>query len=167
MYFIETRQLGLEPESARKDKQTSNKISNKLPVRALNKLLKTQAGDIFLLTFYENSLRLCEHKCKIFLSLLRHIKKQLGKGSKNFFFARILKPNKPAKDRLVLSKKSTDDCYLIAVKNKKSSFIPEQRKKRLNNFLEISIHLKYLIRRNNKRFSVQEKNLWSNFFHQL
>ena len=32
MYFIETRQLGLEPESARKDKQTSNKISNKLPV---------------------------------------------------------------------------------------------------------------------------------------
>ena len=46
MYFIETRQLGLEPESARKDKQTSNKISNKLPVRALNKLLKTQAGDI-------------------------------------------------------------------------------------------------------------------------
>ena len=46
MYFIETRQVGLEPESARKDKQTSNKISNKLPVRALNKLLKTQAGDI-------------------------------------------------------------------------------------------------------------------------
>ena len=45
MYFIETRQLGLEPESARKDKQTSNKISNKLPVRSLNKLLKTQAGD--------------------------------------------------------------------------------------------------------------------------
>ena len=44
MYFIETRQLGLEPESARKDKQTSNKISNKLSVRALNKLLKTQAG---------------------------------------------------------------------------------------------------------------------------
>ena len=46
VYFIETRQLGLEPESTRKDKQTSNKISNKLPVRALNKLLKTQAGDI-------------------------------------------------------------------------------------------------------------------------
>ena len=46
MYFIETRQLGLEPESARKDKQTSNKIATKLPVRALNKLLKTQAGDI-------------------------------------------------------------------------------------------------------------------------
>ena len=46
MYFIETRQLGLELESGRKDKQTSNKISNKLPVRALNKLLKTQAGDI-------------------------------------------------------------------------------------------------------------------------
>ena len=46
MYFIGTRQLGLEPESARKDKQTSNKISNKLPVRALNKLLNTKAGDI-------------------------------------------------------------------------------------------------------------------------
>ena len=96
MYFIETRQLGLEPESAGKDKQTSNKISNKLPVRALNKLLKIQAGE----------------------------------------------PNKPAKGRLFLSKKSTDDCYLIAVKNKNSSFIPEQRKKRLNNFLEICIHLK-------------------------
>ena len=124
MYFIETRQLGLEPESARKDKQT-------------------------------------------FLSLSRHIKKQLGKRNKKFLFARILKPNKPAKGRLFLSKKSTDDCYLIAVKNKNSSFIPEQRKKRLNNFLEICIHLKYLIRRNNKRFSVQENNLWSNFFHQL
>ena len=96
---------------------------------------------IFLLTFYENSLRLCEHKCKIFLSLSRHIKKQLGKRSKNFLFAHILKPNKPAKGRLFLSKKSTDECYLIAVKNKNSSFVPEQRKKRLNNFLEICIHL--------------------------
>ena len=48
MYFIKTRQLGLEPESARK---------NKLPVRALNKLLKTKAGDISPY-FYENSLRL-------------------------------------------------------------------------------------------------------------
>ena len=64
-------------------------------------------------------------------------------------FARILKPKKPAKGRLFLSKKSTDDCYLIAVKNRNSSFIPEQRKKRLNNFLEICIHLKSLIRRNN------------------
>ena len=34
------------------------------------------------------------------------------------------------------------DCYLIPVKNKNSSFIPEQRKKRLNNFSEICIHLK-------------------------
>ena len=39
MYFIETRQLGQKG-------QTSNKISNKLPVRALNKLLKTQVSDI-------------------------------------------------------------------------------------------------------------------------
>ena len=84
-----------------------------------------------------------ERKCKVFLSLSRHIEKQLGKRSKkNFLFARILKPNKPAKDRLFLSKKGTDDCYLIPVKNKNSSFIPEQRKKRLNHFLEICIHLK-------------------------
>ena len=54
---------------------------------------------------------------------------------KKFLFARILKPNKPAKDRLFLSKKTTDDCYLIPVNNKNSSFIPEERKKRLNNFL--------------------------------
>ena len=60
---------------------------------------------------------------------------------KQFLFARILKPNKPAKGRLFLSEKSTDDCYLIPVKNKNSSFIPEQRKKRLN-FLEICIQLK-------------------------
>ena len=46
MNFIETRQLGLEPDSARKDK-----ISNKLPESALNKLLKTQAGDISPYTF--------------------------------------------------------------------------------------------------------------------
>ena len=143
MYFIETLQLGLEPESARKLGQTSNKISNKLPVRALNKLLKTQAGDISPYFFRELIAITCvEHKCKIFFSLSRHIKKQLGKRSKNVLFARILKPNKPAKGRLFLSKKSTDDCYLIPVKNKNSSFIPEQRKKRLNNFLEICIHLK-------------------------
>ena len=43
---------------------------------------------------------------------------------------------KPAKDRLFLSKKSTDDCYLIPVNNKNSSFIPEQRKKRPNHFLK-------------------------------
>ena len=143
MYFIETRQLGLEPESARKDKLQTVKISNKLPVRALNKLLKTQAGDISPYFLRELIAITCvEHKCKIFLSLSRDIKKQLGKRSKNFLFARILKPNKPAKGRLFLSKKSTDDCYLIPVKNKNSNFIPEQRKKRLNNFLEICIHLK-------------------------
>ena len=62
MYFIETRQLGLEQESAKygnatKKGQTSNKIcSNKLPVGTLNKLLKTQASDISP-TFDENSLR--------------------------------------------------------------------------------------------------------------
>ena len=55
MYFTETRQLGFEPESVRKDKLQIR--SNKLPVRALNKLLKTQAGDISPY-FYENSLRL-------------------------------------------------------------------------------------------------------------
>ena len=52
MYFIETCQLGLEKDSetygnATKKGQTSNKIrSNKLPLGALNKLLKTQASDI-------------------------------------------------------------------------------------------------------------------------
>ena len=62
MYFIETRQLGLEQESAKygnttKKGQSSNKIcSNKLPVGALNKLLKTQASD-FSPSFDENSLR--------------------------------------------------------------------------------------------------------------
>ena len=56
---------------------------------------------------------------------------------KNFLLARILRPNKPAKDRLFLSKKSTDDCYLIPVNNKNWSFIPEQRKKRLNRFLDM------------------------------
>ena len=83
MYFIETRQLGLEPESARKDKQTSNKISNKLPVRSLNKLLKTQAGNISPYFLRELIAITCvEHKCKIFLSLSRHIEKQLSKRSK-------------------------------------------------------------------------------------
>ena len=75
MYFIETRQLGLEPESATKKGQTSNNISNKLPVRALNKLLKTKAGDISPYFLRELSAITCvEHKCKIFLSLSRHIK---------------------------------------------------------------------------------------------
>ena len=45
MYFIETRQHGLEPESARKD-ELQTRSPKKVPVRALNKLLKTQAGDI-------------------------------------------------------------------------------------------------------------------------
>ena len=57
MYIIETRQLGLEPESARKDKLQTRSPKNYLYVRALNKLLKTQAGDISPY-FYENSLRL-------------------------------------------------------------------------------------------------------------
>ena len=70
--------------------QTSNKISNKLPARAQNKLLKTQAGDISPYFLRELVAIICvEHKCKIFLSLSRHIKKQLGKRSKNFLFARI------------------------------------------------------------------------------
>ena len=143
MYFIETRQLGLEPESARKDKLQTRSPTNYLTVRALNKLLKTQAGDISPYFLRELIAITCvEHKCKIFLSLSRHIEKQLGKRSENNLFARILKPNKRAKDRLFLSKKTTDDCYLIPVNNKNSSFIPEQRKKRLNNFLEICIHLK-------------------------
>ena len=53
MYFIETRQLGLEQESvkygnATKIKRTSNKIrlNTKLPLGALNKLLKAQASEI-------------------------------------------------------------------------------------------------------------------------
>ena len=56
MYFIETRQLGLEPESARKNK-LEIRSPKKLPTRALNKLLETQAGDISPYVC-ENSLRL-------------------------------------------------------------------------------------------------------------
>ena len=82
MYFIETRQLGLEPESARKDK-LQTRSPNKLPVRALNKLLKTQAGDISPYFLRELIVITCEeHKSKVFLSLSRHIEKQLGKRSK-------------------------------------------------------------------------------------
>ena len=89
MYFIETRQLGLEPESARKDKLQTRSPTNYLHV-LLNKLLKTQAGDISPYFLRELSAITCvEHKCKIFLSLSRHIKKQLGKRSKNFLLARI------------------------------------------------------------------------------
>ena len=130
MYLIETRQLGLEPESARKDKlQTRSPISNKLPVRALNKLLKSQASDISPYFLRELIAITCvEHKCKIFLSLSRHIEKQLGKRSKkNFLFARILKPKKTSK-RSIISVQKDDDCYLIPVNNKNSSFLPEQRK---------------------------------------
>ena len=79
---------------------------------------------------------MCRTQVQTFLVTVEAHQKQLGKRSKN------LKPNKPAKGRLFLSEKSTDDCYLIPVKNKNSSFIPEQRKKRLNNFLEICIQLK-------------------------
>ena len=78
---------------------------------------------------------MCRTQVQNFLVTVEAHQKQLGKRSKNFLFARILKPNKPAKGRLFLSEKSTDDCYLIPVKNK-------QRKKRLNNFLEICIQLK-------------------------
>ena len=60
MDFIETRQLGLKQESAKyghttkkvgwedKKGRTSNKIrsNTKLPLGALNKLLKTQASEI-------------------------------------------------------------------------------------------------------------------------
>ena len=70
MNIIETRQLGLEPESVRKYKLQTRSPKNYLYVRALNKLLKTQAGDISPY-FYE----------KIFLSLSRHIEEQLGKWS--------------------------------------------------------------------------------------
>ena len=63
MFFIETSKLLLNWNENRqntgaKKRQTSNKFStNKLPVRALNKLLKRQASDISPL-FFENSLRL-------------------------------------------------------------------------------------------------------------
>ena len=77
---------------------------------------------------------MCRTQVQNFLVTVEAHQKQLGKRSKNFLFARILKPNKPAKGRLFLSEKSTDDCYLIPVKNKNSSFIPEQRKKRLATF---------------------------------
>ena len=85
---------------------------------------------------------MCRTQVQNFLVTVEAHQKQLGKRIKNFLFARILKPNKPAKGRLFLSEKSTDYCYLIPVKTKNSSFIPEQRKKRLNNFLEICIQLK-------------------------
>ena len=102
MYFIETRQLGLGPESARKDKQTSNKISNKLPVRALNKLLKTQAGDISPYLLRELIAITCvEHKCKIFLSLSRHIEKQLGKRSKKLLVRSHFKAKQTSKRSII------------------------------------------------------------------
>ena len=54
MYFIETRQLGLEQEAvkygnATKKGKTSNKIrsNTKLPLGGLNKLQKSQASEIF------------------------------------------------------------------------------------------------------------------------
>ena len=56
-FFSQARQLGLEPESVRKDKLQTRSPKNYLYVRALNKLLITQAGDISPY-FYENSLRL-------------------------------------------------------------------------------------------------------------
>ena len=68
MCFIETRQLGLEPESARKDKLQTRSPTNYLyvPIRALNKLLKTQAGDISPYFLRELiTITYVEHKSKI------------------------------------------------------------------------------------------------------
>ena len=85
MYFVETRQLGLERESATEKGQTSNKICNKLPVRALNKLLKTQAGDISPSSyFYEISLRLRVYniRAKFLVTVEAHRKTARQKSKK-------------------------------------------------------------------------------------
>ena len=65
MYFIETRQVGSEQESAKygnatKKGRTSNKIAATLKYRldASNKLLKQQVSEIPPTEFYENSWRL-------------------------------------------------------------------------------------------------------------
>ena len=68
-----------------------------------------------------------------------------------FFLNRMSFKNKKL---FLYVQKSTDNCYLIAVDNKNSIFIPEQRKNRLKRLFE-----------NNKRFSLEGKNLWSDFFH--
>ena len=62
MYFIETRQLGLEPESARKDK-----------------LLKTQAGDI---SPYTSTRTHCDHMFKVqnFLVTVEAHRKTVGQA---------------------------------------------------------------------------------------
>ena len=53
--------------------------------------------------------------------------------------------------------KSTDNCYLIPVENKTSSFISEQKNKRLKHFLKLRI------RKNIERFSTQEKKNKTSF----
>ena len=60
--------------------------------------------------------------------------KQLGKRRKKHSFARLDQNKQTNKSTISLSKKTTDDCYLIPVENKNSSFIPEKRKARLNHF---------------------------------
>ena len=78
------------------------------------------------------------HKGKSFLSLPRHIEKQLGKRIKKHLFARILEQNKQTNQLFLYVQKSTDNCYLIPVDNQNSIFIPEQRKNRLNQFWKIT-----------------------------
>ena len=79
-YFIETRQVGLVQESSKyvnatKKGRTSNKIrsNTKLPLGAFNKLLKTQASEIFPY-FYENLLRLRVYniRAKFFVTVEAH-----------------------------------------------------------------------------------------------
>ena len=53
-------------------------------------------------------------------------------------FDRILEENKQTNQLFLYVQKSADDRYLLPVDNKNSSFIPEQRKNRLNHFLKIS-----------------------------
>ena len=73
----------------------------------------------------------------MFLSLSRHIEKQLGKRLKKHLFSRISEQKKTNQN----IQKSTDNCSLIPVENKDSSFISEQRKNGLNHFLKTRIHL--------------------------
>ena len=63
-------------------------------------------------------------------SLVVHIKDHYN--SQGDLFARILKQNKQTIQVYLCVQSSTDNCYLIAVDNKNSSFIPEKRKSRLN-----------------------------------
>jgi len=60
----------------------------------------------------------------------------LGKRIEKQLLARNLEQNKQTSQLFLYVQKSTDDCYLIQVDNKNSSFIPEQRKSQLNHFLK-------------------------------